>query len=95
MLLISGSLQELFEEVETSLTNLEDLNEILDLQSRQLDHRFQLALYKEKKLSELNGVKGLLLYFQLKLFSTIYTKNLKQKCKNNCHFSKTRIRARR
>ncbi|XP_011057706.1 PREDICTED: dysbindin protein homolog [Acromyrmex echinatior] len=52
-----GNLQEMFEEVEGALYRLEDLNEMLDLQSRQLDHRFQLALYKEKKLIELNNFK--------------------------------------
>lgn len=52
-----GTLNEMFEEVEGAIYRLEDLNEILDLQSRQLDHRFQLALYKEKKLSELNCVR--------------------------------------
>lgn len=50
----------MFEEVEGALYRLEDLNEMLDLQSRQLDHRFQLALYKEKKLIELNDFKGTL-----------------------------------
>lgn len=55
-----GNLQEMFEEVEGALYRLEDLNEMLDLQSRQLDHRFQLALYKEKKLIELNDFKGTL-----------------------------------
>ncbi|EZA51223.1 dysbindin protein homolog isoform X2 [Ooceraea biroi] len=52
-----GNLQEMFEEVEGALYRLEDLNEMLDLQSRQLDHRFQLAMYKEKKLIELNNFK--------------------------------------
>jgi hypothetical protein len=32
--------------------------ETQDLQERQLDHRFQFALYKEKKLSELEAVRG-------------------------------------
>lgn len=49
----------MFEEVEGALYRLEDLNEMLDLQSTQLDHRFQLALYKEKKLIELNNFKGM------------------------------------
>ncbi|KAH0952339.1 hypothetical protein HN011_006607 [Eciton burchellii] len=53
-----GNLQEMFEEVEGALYRLEDLNEVLDLQSRQLDHRFQLAMYKEKKLLELNNFKA-------------------------------------
>lgn len=48
----------MFEEVEGAIYQLENLNEMLDLQSRQLDHRFQLALYKEKKLAELNVIKG-------------------------------------
>ncbi|KAL2717562.1 dysbindin protein [Vespula squamosa] len=53
-----GTLEEMFEEVEGALYKLEDLNEMIDLQSRQLDHRFQLALYKEKRLSEINSVKA-------------------------------------
>ncbi|XP_017798963.1 PREDICTED: dysbindin protein homolog [Habropoda laboriosa] len=53
-----GTLQEMFEEVESAIYRLEDLNEMLELQSRQLDHRFQLALYKEKKLAELNIIKA-------------------------------------
>ncbi|XP_043499881.1 dysbindin protein homolog [Polistes fuscatus] len=53
-----GTLEEMFEEVEGALYRLEDLNEMLDLQSRQLDHRFQLALYKEKRLSEINSVQA-------------------------------------
>jgi len=56
----------MFEEVEGALYQLEDLNEVLDLQSRQLDHRFQLAMYKEKKLLELNNFKG-------KIFKAIYS----------------------
>ncbi|XP_012251124.1 dysbindin-A [Athalia rosae] len=53
-----GSLQELFEEVEGAIFDLEDLNETLELQSSQLDHRLQLALYKEKKLFELESVRA-------------------------------------
>ncbi|XP_074100918.1 dystrobrevin binding protein dysbindin [Cotesia typhae] len=52
-----GTLEEAFEEVEAALFKLEDLNETLELQSKQLDHRFQLALYKEKKLSELDNYR--------------------------------------
>ncbi|XP_034946697.1 dysbindin protein homolog isoform X2 [Chelonus insularis] len=55
-----GSMEEAFEEVEAALFKLEDLNEILELQNKQLDHRFQLALYKEKKLSELDNVRAAL-----------------------------------
>lgn len=55
----------MFEEVEGAIYRLEDLNEMLDLQSRQLDHRFQLALYKEKKLAELNVIKGIHIIFEI------------------------------
>lgn len=55
----------MFEEVEGAIYRLEDLNEMLDLQSRQLDHRFQLALYKEKKLAELNVIKGTRIIFEI------------------------------
>lgn len=59
MIFIQGTLEEAFEEVEAALFKLEDLNETLELQSKQLDHRFQLALYKEKKLSELDNYRGI------------------------------------
>jgi len=55
-----GALQELFEDVEGALFQLEDMVETQDLQERQLDHRFQFALYKEKKLAELEAVRGML-----------------------------------
>ena len=48
----------MFEEVENALFELEDLNEMLDLQNRQVDHRFQLTLYKENKDAELNYTRG-------------------------------------
>ncbi|XP_069676368.1 dysbindin-like [Periplaneta americana] len=53
-----GALQGLFEDVEGALFQLEDMVETQDLQERQLDHRFQFALYKEKKLSELEAVRA-------------------------------------
>ena len=56
-----GSLQEVFEEVDQAIFELADLQELLHLQSDQLDHRFQLALYKEKKLSELKIYRGKLI----------------------------------
>ncbi|PSN30438.1 hypothetical protein C0J52_25519 [Blattella germanica] len=48
-----GALQGLFEDVEAALFHLEDMVETQELQERQLDHRFQFALYKEKKLVNL------------------------------------------
>jgi hypothetical protein len=54
----AGALQGLYEDVEGALFQLEDMVETQDLQERQLDHRFQFALYKEKKLSELEVVRG-------------------------------------
>lgn len=64
-----GTLQESFEEVEEAIFELENLQEILHLQSNQLDHRFQLALYKEKKMSELKEYRGMIfIYHCLKLY---------------------------
>ncbi|KAG8200302.1 hypothetical protein JTE90_028486 [Oedothorax gibbosus] len=53
-----GELEGLFEEVEDALVNLEDVIEIQELQERQLDHRFQLAMYKEKKLADFEDMKA-------------------------------------
>ncbi|XP_071447147.1 dysbindin protein homolog [Hetaerina americana] len=52
-----GTLQSLFAEVEGSLLKLEDMIETQELQEKQLDHRFQLAMFKEKKLGEIEQVK--------------------------------------
>ncbi|GBN05310.1 hypothetical protein AVEN_67889-1 [Araneus ventricosus] len=52
-----GELEGLFEEVEDALVNLEDVIETQELQERQLDHRFQLAMYKEKKLADFEDMK--------------------------------------
>lgn len=51
-------LEGLFDEVEKALIQFEDLVETRELQDRELDHRFQLALYKERKLSVLENVRG-------------------------------------
>lgn len=53
----------MFEEVESTLYRLEDLHEMLDLQNRELDHKFQLALYREKKLTELNNFQSNVVYY--------------------------------
>ncbi|KFM82686.1 Dysbindin, partial [Stegodyphus mimosarum] len=52
-----GELEGIFEEVEDALMNLEDVIETQELQERQLDHRFQLAMYKEKKLADFEDMK--------------------------------------
>lgn len=44
-------------EVEGKLMQLEDLVEVLQLQEQQLDRRFEMALYKEKKMAELDVVR--------------------------------------
>ncbi|XP_011501786.1 PREDICTED: dysbindin protein homolog [Ceratosolen solmsi marchali] len=52
-----GSLQEKFDELNNAIFELEDLHEVLDFQKNQIDHKLQLALYQEKKLSEFNLIK--------------------------------------
>lgn len=44
-------------EVESKLMQLEDLVEVLNLQERQLDRRFEMAMYKEKKMAELDKAR--------------------------------------
>lgn len=46
-----------FERVENDLIRLENLIENLELQEKELEHRFQLALYKEKKLANLEALR--------------------------------------
>lgn len=53
-----GTLQEMFDDVEHALFQLEDLNEELELQNRQVDHRFQLTLYRENKVATLNSLRA-------------------------------------
>uniref|UniRef100_A0A7G3AEX7 Putative dysbindin protein isoform x1 n=1 Tax=Lutzomyia longipalpis TaxID=7200 RepID=A0A7G3AEX7_LUTLO len=45
------------ETLEKKLMELEDLLEVLELQEKQLDHRFEMAMYKEKKLAALEKVR--------------------------------------
>lgn len=52
-----GLLQGLFEDVEGALLNLEDTIEMQAFQEKQLEHRFQLALHKEKRLADLENLK--------------------------------------
>ncbi|XP_023224973.1 dysbindin-like [Centruroides sculpturatus] len=52
-----GELEGLFEEVESSILYLEDMIETQELQEKQLDYRFQLALFQKKKLAEYEQTK--------------------------------------
>jgi len=54
---ISG-LEALFREVDKEVTELEETIEIQRLQELQLDERFNLALYKERKLGDLEQLKA-------------------------------------
>ncbi|ODM91107.1 Dysbindin protein [Orchesella cincta] len=53
----SVNVQCAFEETEGALLMLEDMVETQELREKQLDHRFQLALYQEKRASELQDLK--------------------------------------
>lgn len=53
-----GELEGIFEEVEVALFNLEDVIEMQQLQEKQLDQRFQLALHKEKRLAGFDDIKS-------------------------------------
>ena len=51
---IAGSLESMFSDVEISLMALEDTIGARELQERQLDQRFQLAIYQERRKAEFN-----------------------------------------
>ncbi|XP_077543160.1 dystrobrevin binding protein dysbindin isoform X1 [Haemaphysalis longicornis] len=53
-----GELEGMFEEVELRLVSLEDVIETQALQEKQLDERFKLALYGEKKKGHFESLKG-------------------------------------
>lgn len=50
-------IKEKCQSLDAKLFELEDLLEVLDLQEKQLDHRFEMAMYKEKKLADLEKVR--------------------------------------
>ncbi|XP_070385960.1 dysbindin protein homolog [Dermacentor albipictus] len=52
-----GELEGMFEEVELRLVSLEDVIETQALQEKQLDERFKLALYGEKKKGHFESLK--------------------------------------
>ena len=58
MMCVLAAVQGLFEDVEKSLILLEDMIEVQELQEKQLDRRFSLALYKERRNNELSQLKG-------------------------------------
>jgi hypothetical protein len=49
---LTGSLESQFSDVEIALLALEDTIDARELQERQLDQRFQVALYQEKRRAE-------------------------------------------
>lgn len=53
-----GELEGMFEEVELRLVSLEDVIETQALQEKQLDERFKLALYGEKKKGHFESLKA-------------------------------------
>ena len=55
---ISGNLESLFGDVEISLLALEDTIDARELQERQLDQRFQLAMYQERRKAEFNELSS-------------------------------------
>lgn len=55
----AGELEGMFEEVELRLVSLEDVIETQALQEKQLDERFKLALYGEKKKGHFESLKGM------------------------------------
>ena len=53
-----GDLESLFGDVEISLLGLEDTIDAREMQEKQLDQRFQVALYQERRKAEFNDLSG-------------------------------------
>lgn len=53
-----GDLESLFGDVEISLLGLEDTIDAREMQERQLDQRFQVALYQERRRAEFNDLSS-------------------------------------
>lgn len=56
--IFSAKLEGLCEEVESALAYLDVLCHTDDMQNIKLEQRFQLALYRERKMADLNEVKS-------------------------------------
>jgi len=69
-------LQHSFETTERSLLDLEDAIEALELEKKKVDHKYQLALYKEKKLLNFEKARSDL---QTKHTQTLMDQEIKQK----------------
>lgn len=53
-----GQLESLFSECEVALLGLEDTINAKELQEKQMDQRFQVALYKERRQAEYEELAG-------------------------------------
>lgn len=55
---VSENLETAFKNIENSLTYLEEIVQIQNLQETQLERRFKLAMHKENKLKQLENLRG-------------------------------------
>lgn len=55
----SANVQCAFDETEEALLELENMIETQGLREKELEHRFQLALYRKKREDELDDLKGM------------------------------------
>ncbi len=53
-----GDLESLFGDVEIALLGLEDTIDAREMQEKQLEQRFQVAMYQERRKAEFNELKG-------------------------------------
>ena len=53
-----GDLESLFGDVEISLLGLEDTIDAREMQERQLDQRFHVAMYQERRKAEFNDLSS-------------------------------------
>ena len=53
-----GEMESLFSDVEISLLALEDTIDAREMQEKQLEQRFQMAIYQEKRRAEFNELSS-------------------------------------
>jgi len=73
--LILENIKLLINDVEHQLLKLDDVVEEQELQEQMLNERFQLAVYRSKKLKELEKISGTINCFYV-VISILFIKNL-------------------
>jgi len=84
-----GQLENLFMEVEVALLALEDTIDARDAQEKQLEHRFQMAIYQERRRQELEELESRLeLDYQKRIKEKELAENAEKKARQAVYQAK-------